>query len=62
MPAYFEEHVWTIKDNAIQAFNVNNYKQAYKWAIKAMMKRALFSDKAFLKHLAYHTKRLLIKH
>jgi hypothetical protein len=55
-PKYFDNHIWTIKDNAIQSFNENKFSIGYKWALKAMVKQPLM-DKTFLKDILYHTKR-----
>lgn len=57
LPAFFEKHFLTYRDNAIQAFNENNYAQAYPLAIKALWKNP--SDLEFVKDVLYHTKRYL---
>jgi hypothetical protein len=56
MPVYFDEHVFALRDNAIQAFNRNEFSTGYKWALKALTKQPL-GDKKFLKDVLYHTKR-----
>jgi hypothetical protein len=61
LPVLFKNHVLTIRDNAIQAFNQDKFSEAYKWSVKALIKEP-FSNKFFLKDIAYHTKRLFTKH
>jgi hypothetical protein len=61
LPTVFKNHVLTMRDNAIQAFNQDKFSEAYKWSIKALIKEP-FLNKIFLKDIAYHTKRLLTKH
>ncbi|RYD57383.1 MAG: hypothetical protein EOP56_08735 [Sphingobacteriales bacterium] len=56
LPHYFEEHVLTLRDNAIQTFNENKYREGYKWAMKALIKQPM-GDKTFLKDVLYHLKR-----
>jgi predicted transcriptional regulator len=56
LPRYFEQHLLTHKDNAIQAFNTNDYKRAYSASFKALLKGGLM-DMTFLKDILYHTKR-----
>jgi hypothetical protein len=60
LPSVFKNHILTVQDNAIQAFNENKFREAYLWSIKAFLKKP-FLDKSFLKDVAYHTKRLLKK-
>ncbi|MES2480153.1 MAG: hypothetical protein V4561_13780 [Bacteroidota bacterium] len=55
LPEYFERHQFTHKDNAIQAFNIRNYKAGYSSSIKAIAKGA-WQDFQFLKDILYHTK------
>lgn len=56
LPKIFEKHVYTLKDNAVQCFNDNKYRQGYAWALKAFLKGA-FRDRTFVKDTLYHTKR-----
>ena len=56
LPQYFDSHLLTQKDEAIQAFNANDYKRAYHFTFKAIFKGALFDTK-FIKDIMYHTKR-----
>jgi hypothetical protein len=58
LPKYFEEHVFTLRDNAIQTLNENKYSEGYKWAAKALIKQPL-GDKNFIKDVLYHLKRQL---
>jgi hypothetical protein len=58
LPAYFDQHLLSHKDNAIQAFNENNYKKGYSAALKAISKGA-WADFKFIKDVLYHTKRNL---
>lgn len=60
LPALFDSHVYTLKDNAVQAFNKNEFGAAYKWAFKAFGSGA-FKDKVFIKDVLYHFKRQLLK-
>lgn len=54
LPVYFEQHVLTIRDKAIQHFNEKKYRAGYKWALKALLKDPY--NKGFLKDILYHTK------
>lgn len=58
LPNLFEKHIWTIQDHAVQAFNLNNFSEAYKWSLKAVLKEP-FESGAFLKDVIYHTRRKL---
>lgn len=58
LPTYFEDHILTIKDNAIQNFNLGNYSAGYKHTANVLL-RELFSDKSFLKDVLYFTKKKL---
>jgi hypothetical protein len=60
LPQYFEKHFLSLKDNAIQEFNKNNYLLGYKWALKAFIEKP-FIGSEFLKDILYHTKRNLLK-
>lgn len=55
LPDYFDKHILTIRDNAIQAFNDNHHIRGYVYALKAILQSPF--DKAFLKDVIYHTKR-----
>ena len=61
LPHLFEAHVWMWRDHALQAFNENRFKEAYKWTIKAIFKEPI-SSKAFILDVLYHTKRKLSGH
>lgn len=56
LPAFFEKHILTLRDNAVQKLNENKYGEGYAWAAKAIFKAPL-SDKTFLKDVLYHLKR-----
>jgi hypothetical protein len=58
LPGIFESHVYAFKDNAVQSFNENKYREAYRWVRRAFLKGA-FKDITFVKDTLYHTKRLL---
>jgi hypothetical protein len=58
LPKYFDNHVFTLRDNAIQTLNENKYSAGYKWAVKALVKQPL-GDKTFIKDVLYHLKRQL---
>ncbi len=57
---HLEEHVFTLRDNAIQAFNENKYGEAYGWTLKALKKQP-FGDLQFCRDVLYHVKRQLLK-
>jgi hypothetical protein len=57
MPRYFARNILMLRDNAIQAFNVNNFKEGYKWAAKAFFKEPF--EKKFIRNVLYHSKRAL---
>jgi hypothetical protein len=59
LPTYFDQHIWTIRDHAIQSFSGKNYTEGYKWAAKALS-RNLLGDKVFIKDVLYHTKNFLL--
>jgi hypothetical protein len=56
LPNYFESHLLTHKDNAIQKFNEHEYWSGLKLAYSAILKGA-FSDTVFLKDILYHTRK-----
>jgi hypothetical protein len=58
LPEYFESHLWTYQDHAIQAFNNDDFQNGYKWAIKSFTKSP-FENKRFFKDVLYHTGRRL---
>lgn len=60
LPGYFQRHVLTLRDNAIQEFNENRFFKGYAWAAKAMMKQPL-GDKTFVKDVLYHFKRQITR-
>lgn len=53
----FDNHEWILRDRSIQAFHENKFKDGYRFAIKAILKNPL--NFAFIKDMAYHTKRLV---
>lgn len=55
LPAYFDSHLLTVRDNSIQAFNRNDFIAGYGWALKAFVKNPF--DPIFIKDFLYHTKR-----
>lgn len=59
LPSLFDNHLYTLKDNAIQAWNVNNFGKAYNWAFKAIFAGAI-TDTSFLKDALYHLKRQIM--
>jgi hypothetical protein len=58
LPIYLDGHVYTLMDNAIQAFNKNEFGKGYRWTVTALLKGAV-KELQFLKDVAYHTKRML---
>lgn len=60
LPQYFEEHEWTIKDRAIQAFNEDRFHAGCRWAAKALIRKPIGSG-AFIKDVLYHFKRQITK-
>jgi hypothetical protein len=61
LPKYFDHHVLTYQDHAIQAFNNNEFWDGYQWTFKSLMKDP-FKAKRFLKDVFYHTRRYLSLH
>ncbi|MEX2231770.1 MAG: hypothetical protein WD824_06405 [Cyclobacteriaceae bacterium] len=59
LPGYFDRHLLTVRDNAIQAFNRNDFRQGYFWAFNALIRNP-FNIK-FIRDFAYHTRRFLFK-
>ena len=57
LPRLFDHHVLMLKDNAIQAFNIDDFRAGYRFALRAFFKQPF--DLTFLKHVAYHTRRNL---
>jgi primosomal protein N'' len=55
LPSYFEQHLLTRRDNAVQAFNRNDFSQGYLWTFKAFVINPF--NFPFLKDCIYHTKR-----
>ncbi|XZF13826.1 hypothetical protein ACTHGU_18750 [Chitinophagaceae bacterium MMS25-I14] len=60
LPDYFDNHVFTMKDNAVQAFNENKFTEAYKWVGKSLFKGAV-KDTTFMRDVLYHTKRWITR-
>ncbi len=59
LPGNIEQHPWTLRDNAIQAFNNNEFCRAYRWAAMAFIKNPF--NIPFIKNCFYHTRRLLME-
>jgi hypothetical protein len=59
LPKHIENNSLALRDNAVQAFNADDYKSGYFWAARAFMKNP-FSLR-FLRDVAYHTRRFLLK-
>lgn len=59
LPKFIKNHKLKLQDNAVQHFCENNYPIAYLFSIKALLKGALF-DLKFIKHILYHTKRMIL--
>lgn len=60
LPPIFDNHLLSLKDNAIQSLNAKNFGIGYKWALKAIFAGAI-ADKTFIKDLLYHLKRQLTR-
>jgi hypothetical protein len=58
LPSFIENHPVRLRDMAIQAFNENNFKEAYKLCIKAFAKNPL--NRKFIADVLYHSKRKLL--
>jgi hypothetical protein len=58
LPKLFEEHIWMLQDNAVQAFNENRFKEGYQWAFRVFLRKP-FANNCFFKDVLYHTKRLI---
>lgn len=56
LPTIFVNHIDSLKDSAIQAFNDNNYLNGLRWTCKAFFKGGL-GDAQFVRDFMYHTKR-----
>lgn len=59
LPGYLRRHVLMLRDRSVQAFNENKFSEGFRFALLAMLKNP--TDSRFLKDVAYHTKRLLMK-
>lgn len=59
LPRYIANHPFTLRDNAIQAYNTGNFCSGNVWAMKAFLKDPL--QTRFFKDFAYHNKRFLMK-
>jgi hypothetical protein len=60
LPHYLDKHILMAKDNAIQAFNDQEFSKGVYWTIKAIGKGA-YSDSIFIKDILYHIKAKIIK-
>lgn len=56
LPNLFDKHLYSLKDNAIQALNANQFSKGYQWARKALFAGGL-KDFQFIKDILYHFKR-----
>lgn len=59
MPHYFEHHLLTHKDQAVQKFNTEEYFTGLRYALSALAKGA-YKDTVFLKDILYHTKKKVL--
>jgi len=59
LPGLLENHIHTLRDNAIQAFHENRFSIGYAYALQAVVKNP--TDKKFWLDLGYHTKRWIRK-
>lgn len=57
LPRYFDTHVLSLRDNAIQAFHEGKVAAGYAFALKALAKQPL--DGRFLMDVLYHTRRII---
>ena len=55
LPHLLENHILTLRDNAIQAFHENKFSTGYLFTLRALLKNPF--DVKFLKDIVYHTKR-----
>ena len=55
MPKYLNAHSLMIKDNAIQAFNSDKYKEGFSFAVRYLANKP--NDITFIKDVLYHTKK-----
>jgi hypothetical protein len=58
LPYILDTHALTIQDHAIQSFNRDEFKQGYRWTVRALFRKPL--DFRFFSHVLYHTKRKLL--
>jgi hypothetical protein len=58
MPEYLENHVLTLRDNAMQYFWSNDFGKGYRYALRALSKDVF--NLPFLKDILYHTKRFIL--
>lgn len=56
LPRLFSTHYERHRDNAIQEFNMNQFRKGYKSVLRAVLKRPLL-DVVFIKDILYHSKR-----
>jgi hypothetical protein len=54
---YLHQHLLMYQDNAIQAFNTEDYKNGYKYTFKSLLIKPI--DMQFTKDVLYHTKKIL---
>lgn len=57
LPILFENHVFSLRDQAIQSFHEKKYMEGYGYSFRALMKSPL--NKKFLYDLSYHTKKMI---
>ena len=58
LPKLFENHIWILRDNSIQAFNEKRIKPAFWFALRAVVKGPF--DFRFLRDVMHHTRKLLL--
>lgn len=58
LPSYFDRHILTVRDTAIQAFNENRFNEGIRTGAKAFLRRPLYFP--FLRDYLYHLKRFLL--
>lgn len=55
LPALIQNHILTLRDNAIQAFHTNDFRKGFGFAMRAILKNPW--NKKFLLDVGYHAKR-----
>lgn len=57
LPSFMDNHILSLRDGAIQAFNENRFSTAYRFAFRSLLKDP-FNGK-FIRDVFYHTRRLV---